>query len=152
MVIKISNQSQNEGKKFLGIFKPSVLPNGNHVYFFTQGDQLGCEIREEKYSRFMGDLELHLGELSYLKKEVIKIFKNLMYETELPNFLILTYIRDEIFHKLKRKGKKRKEIIKIREKLFDTLNLHEYIVEIFPSNKCIRSLFAIGPRVRKLKN
>ncbi len=150
MVIKISNESQNEEKKFLGIFKPSVLPNGNHVYFFTQGDQLGCDIREEKYSRFMADLELHLGELSYLKKEVTTIFKNLRYETELPKFLILTHIRSEIFHKLKKKGEKRKKMIKIRDKLFDILKLHEYIIEMFPSHKRIRSLFTIGPRVRIL--
>ncbi len=93
-------------------------------------------------------MEVHLGELSYLKEEVIRILTNLMYVIELPKFRILTHIREEIFHKLKKKGKKKREIIKIRNRLFDILNRHEYIVEIYPSHVSIRESFTIGRRVR----
>lgn len=136
-------------EKFLSRFKTVELPNGYYGFLLTQGEPLVCESREEKCSRFITDLGVHLGEYSFLKEEIVKIFTNLKHAIELPKSFILTHIRKEISHKLKNKGKKKRDIIKIRNKLFDILNLHGYIVEIFPPHMSIRELFTISHRVIK---
>ena len=121
MVIKISNESQNEEKKFLGIIKPIVLPNGDRVFLLTQGDPFVCETREEESRRFITKLEVHLGEYSYLKEEVIRILTNLMHVIEIPEFLILKQIKWEISPKLKKKGIKKRDIKKIRDKFIEEI-------------------------------
>ncbi len=120
------------------------MPNGDHVFLFSQIEPLVCTTWEKERNRFISNLEMHLGEYSFLKEEVIKILDNFKYITELPKGLILTHIRKEISHKLKKKGKKRREIKKIRNNLFNILILNEYIVEIFPPHMSIREAFTIG--------
>ncbi len=145
-MIKISVGRITEKKKFLSRFKVE-LPNGDQVILLTLGGPLVCEIEEDDRNRFITGLAKNLGEYSYLKEEVMIILSNLKHLTKLRKIYILTHILDIISLKLKIEGKKKRDILKIRNELFDVLNLHGYSVGVFPTKMDIRESFTVDNRV-----
>ena len=122
---------KNKEKKSLSSFKV-ILPNGEQVLLFTTGGPLICETGEEKREKFLNGLEMRLGHYSYLKKEVMMILSSLKYMTKLHEQIIKICIKNMVSHKLKIEGKTRKERHKIRNDLFEIINLHGYIIEKYP--------------------
>lgn len=149
MVIKINNNKKNEKEKFLSKFIPDVLENGDLFFLFSQGEPLVCESEEQDRNRFITDLEVHLGEYSFLKEEVLRILTSLNFLGEFPKTVMLQFLRQEICPGLIRRGKTRRDIINIRNKLFNILKLHEYFVSVFPPHMAVRKLFTINHGFKK---
>ncbi|MEE9379598.1 MAG: hypothetical protein V3V33_16355 [Candidatus Lokiarchaeia archaeon] len=125
------------------------MPNGKLVFLITHNDTLVCESAEQRYEKNIKDFEETLGVHSFLQEEIRKVLTSLLNIRIFPKFYILRELRQVIYQKLKKKGKKKKAIRKISHELFNLLNSNEYVVEAFPSSlnhKSIRERFIVGHR------
>lgn len=125
------------------------MPNGKLAFLLTQNDTLVCESVEQRHEKNIKDFEEILGVHSFLQEEIRKILTSLLNIGVFPKFYILRELRQVVYQKLKKKGKKKRAIRKISHELFNHLRSNEYIVEAFPpslNHESIRERFIVGHR------
>ena len=125
------------------------MPNGKLAFLLTQNDTLVCESVEQRHDNNIKDFEEILGVYSFLQEEIRKVLTSLLNIGVFPKFYIIRELRQVVYQKLKKKGKKKRAIRKISHELFNHLRSNEYIVEAFPSSlnhESIRERFTVGHR------
>ena len=147
MVKKIEDTEKKENPNILDRFKPLEMPNGNLAFLLTQNNTLVCESVEQRHNKSIKDFEKTLGVYSSLKEEIRKTLTSFLNIGVFSKSYILRELRQIVYQKLKKNGKKRRKIRKISHELFNLLRSTEYIVEAFPSSlnhESVRERFIVG--------